>query len=353
MASIRVENVSRHFGKAMTALRSVTFEVRDREVVTVLGPSGCGKSTLLRIMAGLDFPSSGRILIDDEPVDSIPARDRNIAMVFQSYALYPHMTCYENLALNLRLKGLRTPEIDRRVRDTAAFLEITELLDKKPRQLSGGQRQRIALGRAVIRNPRVFLLDEPLSNLDAVLRERVRHELKELFKRINATVIYVTHDQIEAMTLADRVVVLNRGEVQQIAKPEDLYRFPGNRFVASFIGSPSMNIIEVQMVNGACTLGGVRLDTGLDISAPVAIGIRPEDIQLGAGSQATVSWLENLGAQFLVGVQLGNVSLTALTREAPISQSIEVRIDPAQVHVFEKESGRNLRCNVADGIANR
>src|SRR5262252_3188755 len=223
MASIRLEHVSKEFARGVEVLRDINLEIADREVVTIVGPSGCGKSTLLRIIAGLDTPTTGDVFIDGRRVNGISARDRNIAMVFQSYALYPHMTCYENLALNLRLKKFPKAEIHGRVLETAAMLEITDMLKKRPRELSGGQRQRVAVGRALIRNPKAFLLDEPLSNLDALLRERVRHELKELFQRIHATVVYVTHDQVEALTLADRVVVLDRGRIQQIGSPDELY----------------------------------------------------------------------------------------------------------------------------------
>jgi multiple sugar transport system ATP-binding protein len=222
-SAIRLEQVCRRYGNTV-ALDDVSLDIRDREIVTIVGPSGCGKSTLLRIIAGLEQPTSGSVWIDEQAVNSVPTRFRNLAMVFQSYALYPHMTCYENLALNLRLKKIAANEIDRRVQETATTLEIQELLQKKPKELSGGQRQRVAVGRALIRNPRAFLFDEPLSNLDALLRERVRHELKELFHRIHATAVYVTHDQVEALTLADRVVVLDGGKVQQIGSPDELYR---------------------------------------------------------------------------------------------------------------------------------
>src|SRR4030095_10456595 len=223
MSTIRIDQVSRSFG-SFKALDNVSLEIRDREVVTIVGPSGCGKSTLLRIIAGLEQPTAGNVWIDDQIVNEVPTRFRNVAMVFQSYALYPHMTSYENLALNLRLKKISPSEIDRRVHETAKTLEIEDLLNKRPRELSGGQRQRVAVGRALIRNPQALLFDEPLSTLDALLRERVRHELKELFLKVRATVVYVTHDQVEALTLADRVVVLDRGRVQQVGSPEDLYR---------------------------------------------------------------------------------------------------------------------------------
>lgn len=341
MAAIRLEHVSRRFGN-LAAVDDVTVDIRDREVVTVVGPSGCGKSTLLRIIAGLESPTSGGVFVDGQPVNDVPTRLRNIAMVFQSYALYPHMTCYENLALNLRLKKLPSDEVERRVRETARTLEVEDLLEKRPRQLSGGQRQRIALGRALIRNPRAFLFDEPLSNLDALLRERVRHELKELFARVSATVVYVTHDQVEALTLADRVVVLDKGRVQQTGTPEELYRFPTNRFVASFIGSPSMNLFEANFHQGRFELGGETIETGLDFSGIADAGIRPEAIRFGGRMQASVAWVENLGLHALIGLRVGAVTLTALAAERPDAGSLNISFSPEDVHVFEKNSGSNI-----------
>lgn len=341
MSAIRLEQVSRRFG-GVTALDNVSVEIGDREVVTIVGPSGCGKSTLLRIIAGLEQPDSGAVWIDGEMVNDVPTRSRNVAMVFQSYALYPHMTCYENLALNLRLKRLPAGDIERRVRETARTLEIEDLLKKKPKELSGGQRQRVAVGRALIRNPRAFLFDEPLSNLDAMLRERVRHELKELFQKVRATAVYVTHDQVEALTLADRVVILNRGAVQQIGAPEEVYRFPNNRFVASFIGSPSMNLFEAQLERGRFQLGPETIDTGLDFSGAADAGIRPEAIRLEGKIPAEVSWIENLGLHALVGLRIGPVALTALAHEKPAGGAVTISVDPKDVHVFEKDSGSNL-----------
>jgi ABC-type sugar transport system ATPase subunit len=347
MGSIRLEAVSKHFVRGIEVLEDIHLQVGDREVVTIVGPSGCGKSTLLRIIAGLDSPTTGRVFIDDRLVNGISAKDRNIAMVFQSYALYPHMTCYENLALNLRLKKCSEKEIDRRVRLTAKMLEIEPLLDKKPRQLSGGQRQRMAVGRALVRDPSAFLLDEPLSSLDAQLRERVRHELKELFTKVRAAVVYVTHDQIEAMTLANRVVVLNKGRIQQAGSPEELYDSPANRFVASFIGTPSMNILDVHMTNGAFRIGSAEYATGLQVSGPVSIGIRPEGLRMRDGTAGKVVWIENLGSQFLVGVRVAEYDLTLLTPKRPPAESIDISMDEAHIHVFEKTTGRNLRINPA------
>jgi ABC-type sugar transport system ATPase subunit len=341
MSVIRLEHVSRRFG-GVHAVDDVSIEIRDREVVTVVGPSGCGKSTLLRIIAGLEQPTSGEVLIDGQSMNDVPTRRRNIAMVFQSYALYPHLTCYENLALNLRLKNIPPDEIGRRVTETARTLEVEDLLEKRPKELSGGQRQRIAVGRALIRNPSAFLFDEPLSNLDALLRERVRHELKQLFDRLHATVVYVTHDQIEALTLANRVVVLNKGRVQQIGTPEELYSFPDNRFVGTFIGSPSMNIFEAQLHEGRFRLGSEMIDTGVDFSGSAEIGIRPEAIRLDGGISAQLSWVEALGLNALVGVRVGEVTLTALAPSRPAGESVNISFSSKDVHVFKKDSGTNL-----------
>jgi len=252
------------------------------------------------------------------------------------------MTCYENMALNLRLKKLSSKEIAQRVQETARTLEVEDLLEKRPRELSGGQRQRIAVARALIRNPRAFLFDEPLSNLDALLRERVRHELKELFHKVQATVVYVTHDQVEALTLADRVVVLDKGRVQQIGTPDELYHFPSNRFVASFIGSPSMNLFEAQFHQGRFQLNSETIDTGLDFSGPADAGIRPEAIRLGGNIPATVLWVESLGLHALIGLRIGTLSLNALVTDRPAKDSVAISFDAREVHVFEKNRGSNI-----------
>ncbi len=343
MAYIRLRDISKNYSRDVRALDGVSFEVHEQEIVTIVGPSGCGKSTLLRMIAGLDFPTAGTIEIRDAVMNQVPARQRNIAMVFQSYALYPHMTCFENLALNLRLKKVPAREIENRVRETARLLAIEDLLQKKPRELSGGQRQRVAVGRALIRKPDVFLFDEPLSNLDALLRERVRHELKELFRKIHATVIYVTHDQVEAMTLADRIIVLDKGKVQQIGKPEELYATPANSFVASFIGSPSMNLFERDLEQGAFRLGPEIVKTSLDWSGQAIIGIRPKDVSFAQdGIPAQVRWVEHLGEQYLIGVRVGETPLTMIEARRPSSDDVHLRIESEHVHVFEKSSGVNL-----------
>jgi ABC-type sugar transport system ATPase subunit len=342
MATVRLERVSRYFAPDRPALLDVSLEVADREVMTVVGPSGCGKSTLLRILAGLDAPTSGEVFIDNAPMNRVPARDRNIAMVFQSYALYPHMTCRENLALSLKLKGTAEREVERRIRETADLLEIKDLLSKRPRELSGGQRQRVAVGRALIREPKVFLFDEPLSNLDALLREKVRHELKDLFRRLQSTVVYVTHDQTEAMSLADRVVVLVDGEVQQIGRPDDLYRRPANRFVASFIGSPSMNLFAAKLEDGVLPLGERRYPTRSSVSGNVEVGIRPEAIRLTSGESEQVLWTENLGSHVLCGVRCGEVMLTALSDRNPAMGSVSIGVDAKDIYLFDAVTGKNL-----------
>src|SRR5215471_8576920 len=343
MAAIRLEHLHKEFTDGAVALKDLSLDINDREIMTIVGPSGCGKSTLLRLIAGLDSPTSGRIWMDGSAIDAVAARDRNIAMVFQSYALYPHMPCYENLALNLRLKKFPKAEIHGRVLETAAMLEITDMLKKRPRELSGGQRQRVAVGRALIRNPKAFLLDEPLSNLDALLRERVRHELRQLFRKIGATVIYVTHDQVEAMSLADRIAVLHQGYLQQVGTPEQLYHRPANRFVASFIGSPSMNFFEAALENGAFVMDGVRYDTGLPVSGRVTIGLRPQALKFGAGVVASVCWTETLGSESLLGIEIDGTPLTMLAGSRPAADMIEVSIDPTQIHVFQNDTGKSLQ----------
>jgi sn-glycerol 3-phosphate transport system ATP-binding protein len=342
MATVRLAQVSRYFTPGRPALAGVSLEVADREVMTIVGPSGCGKSTLLRILAGLDSPTSGEVFIDNVPMSRVAARDRDIAMVFQSYALYPHMTCRENLGLSLKLRGTRAPEIERRIRETAELLEIGDLLSKRPRELSGGQRQRVAVGRALIRKPKVFLFDEPLSNLDALLREKVRHELKDLFRRLQSTVVYVTHDQTEAMSLADRVAVLLDGEVQQIGKPADLYRRPANRFVASFIGSPSMNLFEADLQDGVLRLGENCYPTRDRISGRVIVGIRPEAIRLTSGEMGGVLWTENLGSQVLSGVRCGEITLTALSERQPAEGRVSIEIAAEDIYLFDAATGKNF-----------
>src|SRR5512133_2996163 len=253
MAQVSLRKLVKRFDDT-EAVRGIDLDIADKEFVVLVGPSGCGKSTTLRMIAGLEEISAGEIAIDGEVVNDVPPKDRDMAMVFQNYALYPHMTVYENMSFGLRLKRYPRDEIARRVQEAARILDITELLDRKPRQLSGGQRQRVAMGRAIVRNPKVFLFDEPLSNLDAKLRVQMRTEIKKIHQTVTTTTVYVTHDQVEAMTLADRVVIMNAGAIEQVGPPTELYHRPATKFVAGFIGSPAMNFIPARLENGSGAL---------------------------------------------------------------------------------------------------
>src|SRR6202790_395235 len=266
MAQVALRKIVKTFDKT-PAVQGIDLDIADREFIVLVGPSGCGKSTTLRMIAGLEEATSGEIYIGDQLVNDVPPKDRDIAMVFQNYALYPHMTVYENMSFGLRLKKFPKPEIKSRVEHAARILDITELLERKPRQLSGGQRQRVAMGRAIVRNPKVFLFDEPLSNLDAKLRVQMRTEIKRVHQKVKTTTVYVTHDQVEAMTLADRVVVMHHGKIEQVGTPNDLYYHPKTRFVAGFIGSPAMNFIPARLENKGAGLG-LRLSDKLSFLVP-------------------------------------------------------------------------------------
>jgi multiple sugar transport system ATP-binding protein len=290
MAQVALRNVVKTFDKT-PAVRGIDLDIADREFIVLVGPSGCGKSTTLRMIAGLEETTSGEIFIGDQLVNDVPPKDRDIAMVFQNYALYPHMTVFENMSFGLRLRKFPKPEIKERVEAAARILDITDLLQRQPKQLSGGQRQRVAMGRAIVRNPKVFLFDEPLSNLDAKLRVQMRTEIKKVHQKVTTTTVYVTHDQIEAMTLADRVVVMNAGRIEQIGTPHEVYHAPKTRFVAGFIGSPAMNFLPCQLVENGSGLT-VRLSDTLSFPVPadratryrsyigreLLFGLRPEDI---------------------------------------------------------------------------
>src|SRR6185437_1349740 len=266
MAQVALRNVVKMFDKT-PAVQGIDLDITDREFIVLVGPSGCGKSTTLRMIAGLEEATSGEIYIGDQLVNDVPPKDRDIAMVFQNYALYPHMTVFENMSFGLRLKKFPKQEIKERVANAARILDITDLLDRRPKQLSGGQRQRVAMGRAIVRNPKVFLFDEPLSNLDAKLLVQMRTEIKKVHQKVTVTTVYVTHDQVEAMTLADRVVVMNFGRIEQIGPPNELYHHPKTRFVAGFIGSPAMNFIPGRVVNGGSNLS-IRLSEKLSLPIP-------------------------------------------------------------------------------------
>jgi multiple sugar transport system ATP-binding protein len=323
MAEVALRQVQKSFGGAKV-IHGVDLEIRDGEFVVFVGPSGCGKSTLLRLVAGLEDITHGDIYIDGERVnDLVPAR-RRIAMVFQSYALYPHMNVYDNMAFGLELAKASKTEIDRRVREAARLLQIDDLLDRKPKQLSGGQRQRVAIGRAIVRDPKVFLFDEPLSNLDAALRVQTRIEIAKLHADTRATMIYVTHDQVEAMTLADRIVVLNKGRIEQVGTPLELYHRPANLFVAGFIGSPQMNFIEAEATGAGPDGVQVRLPNGttpaipvspegVEAGEPVVLGIRPDHLQVqeGGAFRGRIELVEQLGENHLLYVSADGLRLTA------------------------------------------
>jgi multiple sugar transport system ATP-binding protein len=372
MAQIVYENVTKRFG-SVTALHEFNLTIKDHEFLTLVGPSGCGKSTTLNITAGLEDPSGGRLYIDDRLVNAVPPGDRDIAMVFQSYALYPHKTVRDNIGFGLKVRGMDKREIERRVQEAATLLGITPLLDRKPRELSGGQRQRVALGRAITRNPKVFLLDEPLSNLDAKLRVQMRAELKLLFDRIEGTVLYVTHDQAEAMTMSHRVVVMNHGVVQQIGTPLEVYNLPYNEFVAGFLGSPGMNFLPTQLTQSEQTLiiGGDGLNWTIplhgengdlptriaanraQLPSQVTLGIRPEDVMLvpsasapaGAGAPSQVKLVEYMGSMNIYVVQAGAQQVVVTT--APdfyLEPGTNIHLQPnaARLHFFDPQTGKNL-----------
>jgi multiple sugar transport system ATP-binding protein len=361
MAGVELKNVSKRFGKVV-ALDSLSLEIADGEFMVLVGPSGCGKTTALRIIAGLEEATDGIIEIGSKDVSNVPAKDRDIAMVFQTYALYPHMNVRENMAFGLKLRMLkswwwqvthpsearsRRAEISRRVADAAKLLGVEDLLERRPRELSGGQRQRVALGRAIVRDPKVFLMDEPLSNLDAKLRVQTRAELIRLHHRLRVTTIYVTHDQIEAMTMGDRIAVLKDGVLQQVDTPEQLYRKPANTFVASFIGSPPMNLVRVNAEEGMVVFGGAALSSPVS-SGAVIMGMRPESLSSGdAGHEikGEVDVIEPLGGTKLVMVKVGGDTITAALHSGARSQEgepISLRIRPEDLFFFDASSGSAL-----------
>ncbi|MDR7435631.1 MAG: ABC transporter ATP-binding protein [Armatimonadota bacterium] len=361
MAKVVLEGVTKRFGNVV-AVNDVTLEIPDKQFTVLVGPSGCGKTTTLRLIAGLEEPTEGNIYIGDRLVNDVPPKDRDIAMVFQNYALYPHMTVYDNMAFGLKLRGYPRKEIDRRVKEAAEMLGIQNLLDRKPKQLSGGQRQRVALGRAIVREPKVFLMDEPLSNLDAKLRVQTRAELKKLHARLQTTTVYVTHDQVEAMTMGDMIVVMKDGVVQQVDTPMNLYQKPSNVFVAGFIGSPAMNFLEseLRVRDGKVIVdaGSFAVEVPSDLAEEVRdwvnkrviFGIRPEDIQdrrflpdanPGWTVKATVDVHEPLGSDVILYLAVGDQTLVArmdARSDARMGQSVEVVLDMRKMHLFNIET---------------
>jgi multiple sugar transport system ATP-binding protein len=353
MARVQLSRVRKAFG-ATTVLRDIDLTIEDGEFVVFVGPSGCGKSTLLRIIAGLEEPSEGEIRLGDERVNDASPAERGVAMVFQSYALYPHMTVYENMAFALKLAKTPRKAVDEAVRAAAAILNIEALLDRRPKSLSGGQRQRVAIGRAIVRQPRVFLFDEPLSNLDAALRVRMRYELAKLHETLKTTMIYVTHDQVEAMTLADRMVVLSEGRIEQVGAPLDVYRRPDNLFVAGFIGSPRINLLSGELIEAGAGQALVRLASAdvirvevdasrATIGERVTLGVRPEHFEADAASNsltAQIRFVESLGAEsYAYGLLLGSeeeltVQLAADATVRP-GQSLRLGVPAAAAHLFD------------------
>jgi multiple sugar transport system ATP-binding protein len=356
MASVSFHNIEKAFGSTKV-IHGISFEIQDGEFMVLVGPSGCGKSTLLRMLAGLEEISGGTIAIDGRPVNDVDSKDRDIAMVFQSYALYPHMTVRDNMGFSLRLRKADRNEIDTRVARAAKILNLDPYLDRFPRELSGGQRQRVAMGRAIVRDPKVFLFDEPLSNLDAKLRVQMRAEIKALHQRLKTTTVYVTHDQIEAMTMADRIVVMQDGRIEQIGASLDLYDRPENLFVAQFIGSPAMNVVEgtVRRSGGSAHVeaaGGVLWPLpqgpGAD-GQPVAYGIRPEHLTLGrngGGVPGEIVVVEPTGAETELVVQVGDAHIDLRIHGRPMvnpGDKVALTIDPSNVHVFDKTTGQRLK----------
>ncbi len=362
MATIRFKNVAKAFDNGkVTVIPDLSFEIKDKEFIVLVGPSGCGKSTTLRMIAGLEDISSGELFIDEKKVNDIPPKDRDIAMVFQSYALYPHMTVYKNMAFALKLKKTPKKEIDEKVMWAAKILEIEPYLDRKPKALSGGQRQRVALGRAMVRNPKVFLLDEPLSNLDAKLRTEMRSQITILHKKLETTFVYVTHDQTEAMTMADRIVVMDKGIIQQFDTPQKLYNEPANMFVAGFIGSPQMNFFDVKIVKESGKLRAEFSSYYFDIpksksallekhtGKTVVAGIRPEHILSSADTDAkkccaltvTAEIAEMTGSETNIYFELsGKRHIACIKTEQKINagDTVKLFIDPSTVHFFDKET---------------
>jgi len=357
MANVSLRNVTKSFART-EIIHGISCDIADGEFVVVLGPSGCGKSTLLRLIAGLEEITAGEIAIADRVVNRLEPAQRDIAMVFQNYALYPHMSVYKNMAYGLKIRGMARSEIDRRVREAARILELTEFLERKPRQLSGGQRQRVAMGRCIVREPKVFLFDEPLSNLDAKLRVQMRFEIRRLHDQLKITSIYVTHDQVEAMTLGDRLVVMDSGHAAQIGSPLEIYERPASVFVAGFIGSPAMNIIAARVGEGG---GELELGGGLKVSLPqprrewagreVLLGIRPEHVRrTGAAAAAlplTVAQVEPLGADTLVHGRLGAGGPALTLRLADVQRLargtlLHLAFQSEKLHFFNPESRLRL-----------
>ncbi|RMF84084.1 MAG: sn-glycerol-3-phosphate ABC transporter ATP-binding protein UgpC [Nitrospinota bacterium] len=365
MAQVTLQNLTKRFDKVV-AVNRINLEIQDKEFVVLVGPSGCGKTTTLRMIAGLEEITDGTILIGDRVVNDVPPKDRNIAMVFQNYALYPHMNVYKNMAFGLKLRKTPKDEIDRRVKRAAQILGISDLLDRKPKQLSGGQRQRVAVGRAIVREPEVFLFDEPLSNLDAKLRVQMRSELIKLHDQLEATMIYVTHDQVEAMTMGDRIVVMKDGFIQQVGSPMEVYNHPTNQFVAGFIGSPAMNFFPGKLIAENNALWVDLKDFRIKIpekrthlyehyrDKAVVFGVRPEDIYLRPPTEkgrefqtveAEIEVVEPLGAEIIIELARGDHTFVARVEpqtEAKSGNRVTAYFDMSRFHLFDADTERNI-----------
>ncbi len=330
MSNVTLRNVRKIYDKKVV-IDNIDLEIKDKEFIVLVGASGCGKSTILRMIAGLEEITGGEILIGDKKVNNIPPKDRDIAFVFQSYALYPHMTVRENIAFGLKMRKVPKDEIEKKVLEAAKILDLTEYLDRRPKQLSGGQRQRVALGRAIVRNPKVFLMDEPLSNLDAKLRVQMRSEIKKLHEKLQTTFIYVTHDQTEALTMGDRIVVLDKGVIQQVDTPEEIYNNPQNMFVAGFVGSPQMNFIEGEFLAS-------------EFAGKIA-GVRPEKMRSDGDIRLTVpvDMTELLGSEKIAYFSVGNSKCSAkLPADYIIGKDIELNIKREDIYLFDKETGKRI-----------
>jgi multiple sugar transport system ATP-binding protein len=345
MASINLQNIAKRYG-AFVGVQNMSLDIEDEEFLVLLGPSGCGKTTTMRMIAGLEEPTEGQIVIGGEVVNDIDARDRDVAMVFQGYALYPNMSIYENIRFPLRMRGIPAAEHDARIRKAADMVELGSFLDRKPGALSGGQRQRAALARAVVRQPQVFLMDEPLSNLDAKLRQSMRVQIKHMQRQLKVTTVYVTHDQIEAMTLADRIVIMNRGAIQQVGTPDDIYSDPANTFVAGFIGSPPMNLIDGTARDGRFTAPGLAVPCPTYVQGKVTLGVRPEDCRVGGEHvQGLVYGIEPTGDVTYLTVLAGTKKIevkAARDYRSDIDEAIGIAFDPARLYYFG-EDGQRIR----------
>ncbi|WP_171123343.1 MULTISPECIES: sn-glycerol-3-phosphate ABC transporter ATP-binding protein UgpC [unclassified Ruegeria] len=348
MAQVTLEGIRKVYPNGFQAVQTTSFTIQDGEFVVLVGPSGCGKSTLLRMIAGLEDITEGVLKIGDRVVNDVDPADRDIAMVFQNYALYPHMTVRKNIGYGLKNRGAPTAEIDAKVEDAAKMLNLSEYLDRKPAQLSGGQRQRVAMGRAVVRDPALFLFDEPLSNLDAKLRNQMRIEIKALQRRLRTTAVYVTHDQVEAMTMADRIIVLIQGRIEQIGTPSEIYHNPASTFVASFMGAPPMNLIEAEVDQQSVRINGFgnQIQAPQSFDGPVTLGIRPEDVEMDEQGQVVfhVDILEELGAHRLLHGRLANQPFSVMLGKDDAAQIGETKINlkPEALRLFDRKTGLRL-----------